>query len=67
MIKTKKYRHEINAHISIDPSDEKIVIVSGNGRTQIWVNGKEIEHIRSVTFSHNDESDPVFNISIDPN
>lgn len=65
MIKTKKFRNEPRACVSIDPSDEEIVIVSSKGQTSIWINGKEAEHVRNVTFSHNNESGPVFNMSIE--
>ncbi|MCI7350177.1 MAG: hypothetical protein MSH60_05415 [Ruminococcus sp.] len=66
MIKTKKYCNEPKACVSIDPSDEEIVIVSSKGHTSIWIDGKEVEHVKSVAFSHSIYSKPVFDITIDP-
>lgn len=62
MIKTKRYRNEPRACVSIDPSDEEIVIVSSKGQTSIWINGKEAEHVMDVTFSHFSGGKPVFDI-----
>lgn len=52
MIKEKKYINEPAARISIDPSDEDIVIVSSKGRTSIWIDGNEVKDAASISFNH---------------
>lgn len=64
MIKESKYINERFPHISIDPTDEDIVIVCSNGCTRIWTKGKEIDKCESVAFTADVDKIPKLNLQI---
>lgn len=66
MIKESKYVNDIAPKISIDPSDEGIVIVSSKGLTRIWVKGKEILCGTSAIFTHKASERPKLELKIEP-
>lgn len=66
MIKESKYINGIAPKISIDPSDEGIVIVSSDGCTRIWVKGKEILCGINAVFTHKAGERPRLELKIEP-
>lgn len=53
-----------NNHILIDPANETVVIVSKDGYTRLWVDGKEIMNAVSIKYSHKTDRGPVLDIKI---
>lgn len=66
VIKESKYVNGIASKISIDPSDEGIVIVSNDECTRIWVKGKEILCGTNAVFTHKAGECPRLELKIEP-